>query len=410
MSYIVKNKLILKMTSITEIDKKRIHALNEYQILDSLPEKDFDDIVTLASQICNTPISYISFIDDKRQWLKAKIGLDFQETTREDAFCNITIQNKKGFVVVPNISESDEYKALGEKYNITEGGFYAGIVLKSNNGIPLGTLCVFDLERRTINNAQLKSLKILANQVIKLLDLRKKNLQLNQKNLQLTERYKELEDFAKVVSHDLKSPLNNIISLSNILKSEINDQTPEQNDQLINYILNAADELSEYINAILNYYKNESIDIHNKTSINLKTFLQEIIHKCNPQNQHSIILYCDPFEFPSNSIALEIILSNLITNAIKYNDKPQVMIEIKCYIEDNNLHLSIADNGIGIAEKDLKNIFGMFTTLGIKDRYNKKGTGIGLATVSKIVSKLNGSITVDSEIGKGSVFSLKFQA
>lgn len=398
------------MTDLPEIDEKRIHALNEYQILDSLPEKDFDDIVTLASKICNTPVSYISFIDDKRQWFKARVGLEFQETTREDAFCNITIRNKESFVVVPNISKDEDYKTLGLKYGIIDGGFYAGIVLKNPKGIPLGTLCILDFETKSLSDDQLQGLKILANQVMKLLELRKKNFELIQKNKQLTERYSELEDFAKVVSHDLKSPLNNIIGLSTILKSEIKHQTLDENYELINFILNAADELNEYINAILHYYKNESIDIHSKTTINLKTFLQEIIHKCNPQNQHSIFLSCDPIEFTSNSIALEIILSNLITNAIKYNDKPQVMIEIKCYIEDNNLHLSIADNGIGIAEKDLKSIFGMFTTLGIKDRFNKKGTGIGLATVSKIVSRLNGSITVDSEIGKGSVFSLKLQA
>ena len=78
---------------ITSEERARLRALADYSILDSLPEKDYDDITQLASEICQTPISLISLIDDSRQWFKSNRGLAVRETPKEHAFCTHTIQN-----------------------------------------------------------------------------------------------------------------------------------------------------------------------------------------------------------------------------------------------------------------------------------------------------------------------------
>jgi signal transduction histidine kinase len=108
-------------------------------------------------------------------------------------------------------------------------------------------------------------------------------------------------------------------------------------------------------------------------------------------------------------MAMEQIISNLLSNSIKYNDKEKVKIEIELTELQSEILLSIKDNGIGIAESDFEKVFSFFTTLGKKDRFENTGTGIGLSTVQKMVHKLEGRIELESEIGKGSTFKLYFK-
>ncbi len=98
-------------------------------------------------------------------------------------------------------------------------------------------------------------------------------------------------------------------------------------------------------------------------------------------------------------------LVNLISNAIKYNDKETIEINIHTYQTPTDYWFQVADNGIGIEEKQLSKVFETFVTLGITDRFNNVGTGIGLATVKEMIEKAGGTITVESTVGKGSKFT-----
>ncbi|RYE18310.1 MAG: hypothetical protein EOP42_30870 [Sphingobacteriaceae bacterium] len=86
-------------------EENRLKSLNSYDVLDSLPQQDFDDITCLASEICNTPISLITFIDDERQWFKSKYGLNISETPREHAFCAHAIVKPEEVFVVQDASK-----------------------------------------------------------------------------------------------------------------------------------------------------------------------------------------------------------------------------------------------------------------------------------------------------------------
>ena len=158
--------------SLPNEEEKRINALKLYDILDTLPEQEFDDLTQLASEICNTSIALISLIDENRQWFKSRVGLDLQETPREISFCTHAIESDSIFEVLNPLEDTrfaDNPLVTGHP----DIRFYAGAPLINKDGYRIGTLCVINATPHTINENQKNSLRILARSVISLLELRK---------------------------------------------------------------------------------------------------------------------------------------------------------------------------------------------------------------------------------------------
>jgi GAF domain-containing protein len=159
-------------------EQKRLVALEEYGIMDSLPEEEYDNITSLASRICSTPISLITLLDDRRQWFKSATGLEIKETPIEYAFCSHAIQHPSEIMVVPDSRKDERFAnnpyVTGEPHIV----FYAGMPLVDEAGQALGTLCVLDVQENTLTPFQLTALKQLAKQVVSLMTLRKHNKQL----------------------------------------------------------------------------------------------------------------------------------------------------------------------------------------------------------------------------------------
>lgn len=149
----------------------RLAALRAYDILDTPRESDFDDIVMLASRICDTPISVINLIDETRQWFKAETGLGVRETPLDTSLCAHVIL-EDDFVEIPDTLA--DARTADNPLCLADPGlrFYAGALLKSKAGYPIGTLCVLDNKPRTLNPMQRDALRILADQVMTQLDLR----------------------------------------------------------------------------------------------------------------------------------------------------------------------------------------------------------------------------------------------
>src|SRR5438132_158579 len=148
-------------------------VLREYGVLDSLPEADFDDIAFLASHICGAPIALVSLVDESRQWFKAKVGTDIEETSRDVAFCAHAILEPDGIFVVPDALEDPRFATNPLVRDEPRIRFYAGASLVSPEGMPLGTLCVFDQTPRALTAAQTWALGALAREVVVHLELRR---------------------------------------------------------------------------------------------------------------------------------------------------------------------------------------------------------------------------------------------
>lgn len=157
---------------VADGESERLRILEEYDILDSIPEEEYQDITELASQLCLTPISLITFIDSGRQWIKAGVGFSAQETLREISFCTHAITGPCE-LIVPDATTDPRF--CNNPFVVTAPfiRFYAGVPLMSTEGLGLGTLCVLDRVPRQLDERQHKALRLLANHVMKLLELRR---------------------------------------------------------------------------------------------------------------------------------------------------------------------------------------------------------------------------------------------
>jgi two-component sensor histidine kinase/PAS domain-containing protein len=156
------------------LTRSRLEALRAYHVLDTPSEAAFDDIVSLATQICETPVGLVSLVDENRQWFKARAGFAPCETPLSQSVCSHAIQHD-GVLVIPDLSKDPRTK---DNILVTADPlirFYAGAVLRSPEGEALGTLCVIDSKPRPqgLSGSQIANLEILARQVVSQMELRK---------------------------------------------------------------------------------------------------------------------------------------------------------------------------------------------------------------------------------------------
>ena len=167
----------MQPAQIPDNESARLAALHRYEILDSPAEAEFDDLVQLAAQICGVPISLVTLIDSERQWIKSKVGIEADETSRDVAFCAHTIL-EDGILEVRDAGEDarfhDNPLVTGEPCV----RFYAGAPLTTPDGRNLGALCVIDRVPRSLTQLQRDGLQRLSRQVVALMELRLRNRQL----------------------------------------------------------------------------------------------------------------------------------------------------------------------------------------------------------------------------------------
>jgi GAF domain-containing protein len=174
--YAQKRTLPMKAT-IPENEAARLEALRQYEILDTDPEESFNDLTRLAAYICDTPIALITLVDEHRQWFKARFGLRQRETHRDLSFCAHAIL-QDGPLIVPDALNDERFKTNPMVTSEPRIRFYAGSPLISPEGFKIGTLCVVDNKPKELTPKQIAALKMLGNQVITQLDLRREILSL----------------------------------------------------------------------------------------------------------------------------------------------------------------------------------------------------------------------------------------
>jgi adenylate cyclase len=174
-------------------EPQRLAALRALDILDTAPEIAYDEIAELAAQICGCPVAYISFIDDRRRWIKAKYGLppDVSDAPRETAACSTTICGID-VLVVPDMSRDPRFNRSPLVVGDPHCRFYCGIPLITNEGYALGALCVMDFEPRQLSFGQIESMRRLSRQVLTQLELRRQLIEYDETIKQLDKARTEL--------------------------------------------------------------------------------------------------------------------------------------------------------------------------------------------------------------------------
>jgi len=390
----------MEATHTFKNEKERLEALNSYHIIDDEAEQDYDNINMLVAMICDVPISLIQILREDKFHFKSKLGVDMKSFSREISFCSTTISQGKYLEIEDaRIDERFKDNPVVTQYKAV---FYAGIPLINEDGFVLGTICVYDYRPRKLNEEQREAMRIFANQVVNLFELRKQNFLHKKYEKELGIRNQQLKDFASHVSHDLKSPLANITSLTQLLKEDDLNSLSEESIQYLNYIEESTTVLKDYVDGILLHYKSDELLKTQKEDVPLEELIEDI--------KNILITKKEKLIYPKNEMVRNIhksavsqILINLVDNALKYNDKKKPVIKIG-YTSDLFYHkFSVSDNGVGIPKDKQGLIFEIFQTL--KNPDGKSSTGIGLSTVKNLVEKLGGTISLESKKGKGSTFS-----
>jgi len=394
----------MEIARIPNNEVERLQALREYSILDTLPEQDFEDITKIASEICQTPIALITLVDSDRQWFKSNRGLNVTETPRDYAFCAHAINSPNEILTVKDSRQDIRFVDNPLVTGYPNVIFYAGVPLINPAGFSLGTICVIDNKPRELSEKQLDSLRSLSNQAVRLLEFKKMNKMLQESQKEIQTRNDELEQFAYVVSHDIKSPLNNIISLTTFFTNDQKGKIDSEGEQIIKHITNSSLRLKSLIDGIISHYMGFNISVSDSKEINVDTLFIEIVDLLDSKREYQITYNSDVKSIQTNEVAIKQILTNLISNSIKYNDKAEVKIDINVTSSIDLYNFIIKDNGRGIKKNQFSKIFETFATLETMDRFNNSGTGIGLATVKRLIEKLGGSITLESDIGVGTTF------
>ena len=375
--------------NIPSNEAKRLDNLNSYNILDTLPEEEFDAITKIASGICDTPIALVTMIDENRQWFKSKHGLETSETPRDIAFCSHSILQPDELFIINDATKDKRFfdnPLTTEDLNVV---FYAGAPLNSEEGYSLGTLCVIDSKPKELNQSQKDSLLLLSKQVVRLFELRKKNKELLESNEQIKKLNEQLNSFAYRLTHDLKSPINGVSFLLDVLHEDHIDLFKNTKaEEHIDLISNRIVYMNNLIIDILNYSKvtKENMIFED---FNLKNLLVSIV--INIDFEDKIILNSEHLNLELNSSKIGIlqVFQNLISNSRKFCDEEKVIIDIRFKEDADNYYFTYVDNGPGIDEQYWNKVFKIFETLSDTDNNN---TGIGLTTIKSILERLGGKI------------------
>lgn len=244
----------------------------------------------------------------------------------------------------------------------------------------------------------------MAKQVINILELRKTKIELSNNIEMLKEQNLALDRFASIAAHDIKSPLNSIVSLVEIFRANCFDQLDEEGKELMEHAQDSVYKLISLINSILKFAKSGEKITEDKEEIAVEELSKEINQILNADKKSKIRFDSELLSIRIHKTVIIQILINLIGNAIKYNDKEQIEIELKIVAKSKFYHFYVIDNGPGIPERIQEKIFEPFETGNKKDRNGEMGNGIGLATVKRLVQNSKGKIDVKSSEGNGSTF------
>jgi signal transduction histidine kinase len=391
---------------------ERYADLLKYDILDTEPEADFDDIVRLASLLCDAEISLISLLDNQRQWFKAKIGLDATETSIDIAFCSHAIHQDHVFEV-SDASQDERFYDNPLVTGYPHIRFYAGQPLSSAQGYKLGTLCIIDRKPRQLGDQERYILKVLAKQVEKQLELRLKVKQMEESLAIIEEQKSDLQavnllqsQVLSVLSHDLRTPL---ASLEGVLDLFDNDLVGTQDlGELIQEIRPNLSQSMQQLEDVLNWVR-EQIQGQktNSQSFNMDSVADKSLSWVRENAQKkgvSLIKEIDPtLAVYGDPDLVEIVLRNLLSNAVKFTNRGDSVTLFAEPITEQ-VYIGVRDTGVGITKENIERMLygkGKFSSLGTA---REKGTGLGLVLCQTYLTKMNTHLQVMSVPNHGCNF------
>lgn len=364
-------------------EAERISALRSYGILDTPREEEFDDIVRVVSAICEAPISVINLIDHGRQWFKAEVGLGVRETPLPASICAHAILQPGLLMVSDTLNDprfSDNPLVVGDPHL----RFYAGALLETSEGLPLGTICVLDYKPRRLDENQKALLRLMASQIMKLFELRRTNANEHTARKEAEALARENATLAREGDHRVMNSLN-LVSAVLALQSRASSN---------NEVKVQIDDAQRRVQAIATVHQ----QLHLAGSlefIDIKGFLNSLcenLKQTAPACIESIATDLEPASIRSDEAStLGLITAELLANCFKhaYPNDLRGPVSVEFSSDDEHWSLTVSDQGVG-----LPNGFDP-----------GKGKSVGMRVITALVRRLNAKLTFKSS-ASGTVFEV----
>lgn len=400
----------VQQAPIPESEEERVSELISFDILDTLPEDEFDALTNLTSRICDVPISMINFVSREDQFTKSCTGITVDILPRSQSICQYTILKDELFEI-EDLSKDPRFQNMPYVKNEPHLRYYAGVPLKSDNGHVLGSLCIMDYEPRKLSEQNMKDLKTLGSEVMARLKLRKR-----EKNLEKMNSFKN--KLMKVVGHDIRSPLTGILGAAEFLEEgNIHDEDLTEIAQMIQ---ESASQIQNLINDLLDV---ELAEFGKLKHVPEPTKMGEVLEEINRIFQFSArsknLTFSCSFEDEIPELKIDRqkfirVLSNIITNAMKFTPRDG-KVSVECRYEADGqaegsgmLIATVRDTGIGMSEEQLDKLFKVKDEGGRTGTENESSFGLGMLIVKKLCEICNAGISVDSEVNQGTTFRIRW--
>ncbi|PZR71748.1 MAG: histidine kinase [Chthoniobacterales bacterium] len=386
-------------------DRKRLEALRHIELLDTPPEESFDRLTRLAAKLIGVPATFISLVDERRDFYKSCFGFgEPLASTRQmegRTFCHYAIVSS-GPLLIPDTMADPVFREVPTVQSLGVRA-YAGIPLITDDGQAIGSFCAIDFAPRQWSALDVEILTELAASALREIKLRATVTEAEKQTRVAQEATRSREEVLAVVAHDLRTPLNFIKMGAQLIAEE---PAAEGNKDLLERMQGAVELMSLLIADLLEVAKIESgrIAIEQKP-LPVQTLLDDALAMLKPLAQrHEIQLVASAEAgLPAVLADYERILrvfSNLIVNAVKFS-KSGDEVRLTATRGEGTVRFSVLDAGTGIAPENLERLFDRFWQADVNDR---RGAGLGLAIAKAIMTAHGGTIGVSSTVGRGSNF------
>lgn len=394
----------------TTDDERRLHSIEQYDVLSRPPRLELAAIVELAAKICGTPMATINLITDAEQHQVAAYGFDAAVCAREDSMCAAVLGDDTP-VVVPDARVDPRFADNPFVTGVIgRVRFYASHQLTTLDGVVIGTLCVFDEEPRTLDPSQVEALGTLAERVVDVLELSLRSRELAASN-------ERLSSFAGRVSHDLKTPLTSMSMSLELLRERIagaDDDAadgavaPDDVDEavwLLERALEGSRRMAALIDEVLAYASLGGAMTFEP--VDLDAVVDDVLTDLAGPLAGVPVTRGDLPTVRGDVVQLRSVVQNVVDNATKYRDPSRPLtIAVTAVDRGPRWRIEIADNGLGIPPADRDRVFQPRVRLSDDAR----GSGIGLDTVRRVVQAHGGSVGIDGNDQGGTTVWLELPA
>ena len=397
-------------------DPERLAALDATELLDSPAETAFDRLTRLAARLLHAPVALVSLVAEDRQFFKSCIGLpepwaSSRETGLSHSFCQHAVELREPLL----IRDAREHPLVRDNAAIQDLGViaYAGIPLVTGDGQVLGSFCVIDHAPRVWAGEEVATLRDLAAAAVTEIELRVTLRRVEAARAEAAAANPAKDEFLARVSQELRSPLSGIASNAQMMAMGLCGPVSEQQARALDRIRICQDHLLGLITHLLDFKTIAAGRLHYAiATVPVGEALREAAALVESQMREREIAF-EP-DVPRREIGvradpdrLRQVLVNLLVNAAKFTPAGGT-VAVACHSErgEGTARIHVRDTGIGIAADKLEAVFEPFVQLRQDRGSTPPGTGLGLAISRDLARGMGGELTVESEPGVGSTFTL----